>query len=115
MGGKIMTRPHDSKSSKFALTVFLSVFLLSAAATARAQNTYQAYDIATVAQPAKTQSYKDPIFGTKVLRITDETDGKMATVAYAYWSIFNSNSKMFIIGIDGVPYLYKLNTKKLKF
>jgi hypothetical protein len=115
MGGKIMTRPQDPKSSKLTLAVFLSVFIFSAVATARAQNTYQAYDIATVAQPAKTQSYKDPIFGTQVMRITDETDGKVATVAYSYWSIFNSNSKMFIIGIDGVPFLYKLNPKKLKF
>jgi hypothetical protein len=47
--------------------------------------------------------YTDPTFGTEVMRVTDESDGKDAYVAYSYWSLFNSNSTRFFIRIVAAP------------
>lgn len=39
----------------------------------------------------------DPVFGSEIMRVTDETDGLSAGTAYSYWSTFNKdNTKLFI-------------------
>ena len=38
----------------------------------------------------------DPVFGTEIMRVTDERDGANFGTAYAYWATFNSNSTRVI-------------------
>jgi hypothetical protein len=109
-----MTGYKGSRQLLLTVLLILTVFISLSARSVYAQNGYAAYDLASVAQPAKGNTFIDPIFKTKVLRVTDDGDGKQASVAYSYWSAFNSDSKKFVIGIDGIPHLYKLKPKKLK-
>ena len=39
----------------------------------------------------------DPVFGTQVLRVTDETNGSDSGTAYSYWSTFNKDSTQILI------------------
>jgi hypothetical protein len=107
---------RKNRPSAYAL-ILLGILgiILSTADSAQAQTTYQAYNIGEAQQPARGGSYRDPIFGTQVLRVTDSTDANIASVAYSYWSVFNSNSQMFILGLDYKPYLYKFDPNALKF
>src|SRR5438874_2693600 len=59
--------------------------------------------------PAKGGVFKDPTYGTPILRVTDRTDGENAGHAYSIWSPFNSNSTRFHIGIDGIWKLYNFD------
>src|SRR5688572_31242169 len=56
--------------------------------------------------PTAGGSYTDPIFGTKVLRVTDADDGTLCIHAYAYWPAFNTNNTRLLVSCDGVPLLY---------
>lgn len=78
-------------------------------------STYTAAPLGSITQPAKGSTYTDPTFGTKVLRLTDSSDGGSATVAYSYWPTFNSNSSKLIIALDFNPYLYNFNANDLTF
>src|SRR5258708_2961402 len=71
-----------------------------------ALTTYSAYAPGAVAQPSKGGSYNDPVFGTKIIRITDGNDGSTANIAYSYWPAFNYNSTKLIVALDWNPVLY---------
>ena len=47
----------------------------------------------------------DPVFGTEMLRVTDERDGANFGTAYAYWPTFNSNSTRLLVQDDDGPSL----------
>src|SRR3569833_908024 len=81
--------------------------LWSAAPPALASATdYTPYAIPSIPQPAKGTTYNDPVFGTRILRVTDAGDGSASYVTYSYWSIFNVNStRFFTVGDGGVLYL----------
>src|ERR1051326_3156375 len=87
-----------------------SKFVAKAALT-----TYTAVAPGAVTQPAKGQTYTDPVFGTKILRVTDGADGGSGEIAYSYWPAFNSNSTKMIIGLDYIPYLYTFDPVNLTF
>src|SRR5438552_476530 len=76
---------------------------------------YGVKPLANVSQPAKGQTYTDPTFGTKVLRLTDNNDGGIASVAYSYWPAFNCNSTKLFIALDWAPYLYNFDSTSLTF
>jgi len=44
----------------------------------------------------------DPVFGTEIMRVTDERDGANFGTAYAYWATFNSNSTRVFVHEDNV-------------
>lgn len=57
--------------------------------------------------PGAGKVLRDPTYGTTILQVTDEHDGKRAYHAYSQWSPFNSNSTRFLIYIEGEgPILY---------
>lgn len=62
-----------------------------------------------VALPAAGGSYVDPVFGTKILRVTDASDGAHCVHAYSYWPAFNADSTRLLLACDGVPLLYRFD------
>jgi hypothetical protein len=59
--------------------------------------------------PAKYASYTDPDFGTKVIRLTDATDGNDNHNAYSYWPSFNKDNTRIMIWKSTRAELYSFN------
>jgi hypothetical protein len=59
--------------------------------------------------PRAGGTFVDPTFGTTLMRVTDETDGKSCTNYYSYWPTFNLDSTRFFIACDNNPRLYKFD------
>lgn len=59
--------------------------------------------------PAKYGQFTDPDFGTKIIRVTDSSDGANNHVAYSYWPTFNLDCTYFHINRNGAASLYSLN------
>jgi hypothetical protein len=57
--------------------------------------------------PARRQSFTDPNFNTHIIRLTDETDGKVARISYGIWSAFSCDGRNILIQCDG---LFKIVT-----
>jgi hypothetical protein len=61
---------------------------------------------------ARGATYTDPVFGTTILRVTDERDGVASGPAYSYWTLFNSDTTRLLCysqatpGGDVTVYLY---------
>jgi len=56
--------------------------------------------------PRAGGTFTDPTFGTEILRVTDEADGKENANAYSYYPSFNKDSTMFFVAMRGSPTLY---------
>lgn len=61
------------------------------------------------ALPRAGGTFVDPTFGTTVMRVTDESDGKSCTNYYSYWPTFNLDSTRFFIACDNNPRLYRFD------
>jgi len=48
----------------------------------------------------------DPVFGTTILRVTDERDGKSSETPYSYWPSFNKNSTRLYVKSDDQSLLF---------
>jgi MYXO-CTERM domain-containing protein len=59
--------------------------------------------------PSAGGSYVDPVFGSKIIRVTDEDDGRLCAAAYAYWPAFNLDGTRLLIACDDVPLLYRFD------
>lgn len=55
--------------------------------------------------------FTDPTFGTEIMRVTDENDGKENCNAYSYWPSFNAESKRFHIACGNRHMLYRFDPK----
>jgi hypothetical protein len=68
--------------------------------------------------PKAGGTFIDPTFGTTIMRVTDEADGKKNVHAYSYWPSFNLSNTFFHILTDadhhGKPTLYKFDPKEFK-
>ncbi|HEX8130947.1 MAG TPA: hypothetical protein VF527_17735, partial [Pyrinomonadaceae bacterium] len=103
-------RPLFSKL-KFAFILTLALLASSGAAATFAQD--PAGDIKTdldlhlplalPALPAAGGRLTDPVFGTEIMRVTDERDGANgAGTSYSYWPTFNSNNtRVLVMGAGG--------------
>src|SRR5688572_10612384 len=56
--------------------------------------------------PPAGGSYTDPVFGTTIIRVTDESDGDLCAAAYSYWPAFNKDSTRLLVACDDIPRLY---------
>ncbi|MEN3333255.1 MAG: hypothetical protein V7641_2620 [Blastocatellia bacterium] len=48
----------------------------------------------------------DPVFGTTILRVTDERDGKSSETPYSYWPSFNKDSTRLYVKSDDQSLLF---------
>lgn len=55
--------------------------------------------------------FADPTFGTEIMRVTDEDDGKENCNAYSYWPSFNADSTRFHIAGGNRHMLYHFDPK----
>ncbi|MBI5479310.1 MAG: hypothetical protein HY906_10665, partial [Deltaproteobacteria bacterium] len=69
---------------------------------------YSSHAPPPVALPAAGGSYVDPVFGTTIIRVTDERDGTMCINAYAYWPAFNCDDTRLLIACE-LPLLYRFD------
>ncbi|MFL6214632.1 MAG: fibronectin type III domain-containing protein [Blastocatellia bacterium] len=59
------------------------------------------------ALPAAGGTLVDPVFGTTIMRVTDERDGGSNTNSYSYWPSLNRNStRLMVFTNNGNPTLY---------
>lgn len=70
---------------------------------------YSSHAPPAVTLPAAGGHYWDPVFGTKIIRVTDSTRGTHCVHAYAYWPAFNINDTKLLISCDDVPQVYKFD------
>ena len=61
------------------------------------------------ALPRAGGTFIDPTFGTTIMRVTDESDGKACNDYYSYWPTFNLDSTRFFIACDNNPRLYRFD------
>ena len=55
--------------------------------------------------------YQDPIFGARILRVTDEDDGQSCTHAYSYWPAFNADGTRLMVQCDERHLLYRFDAE----
>jgi hypothetical protein len=65
--------------------------------------------VKAVTLPAAGGSYVDPVFGSKIIRVTDARDGTRCTHGYSYWPAFNSDGTRLMIACDDVIKLYRFD------
>lgn len=63
--------------------------------------------------PPAGQTFADPVFGSTILRVTDERDGHHSHVAYSYWPTFNRDATYFHISVAGQGTLYAFDPDEL--
>jgi len=70
---------------------------------------YSSHKPPSITLPAAGGSYIDPIFGTKIIRVTDSRDGNECYHAYSYWPAFNVDSTRLLIACDNQARLYRFD------
>jgi hypothetical protein len=70
------------------------------------------YDPLPVTLPKAGGAFTDPVFGTQIMRVTDEADGKENQNAYSYWPSFNRDSTRFHINCSGKATLYRFDPER---
>jgi hypothetical protein len=64
--------------------------------------------------PEPGETFVDPTFGTRILRVTGPQDGPRNQHAYSYWPSFNQDNTHFLIDRSGRPTLYRFDPGELK-
>jgi hypothetical protein len=99
------------------LLVFAAVAFILGAQPARAQDASDPQTSRTVfpepplpVLPAAGGTFKDPVFGTEIMRVTDERDGGMNGTFYPHWPTLNSDStRLLVRRRDAGDALYTFN------
>src|SRR5262244_867779 len=92
---------------RFLLATALA--LPAAAASAAGITDYSSHKQPSLTLPAAGGSYTDPVFGTKVIRVTDSSYGAHCYHAYSYWPAFNYNDTRLLLGCDDKALLFKFD------
>jgi len=90
----------------FAFLITLCTPLLADAAGI---TDYSSHKPGYVTMPKAGGSYIDPVFGTKVIRVTDASNGTLCTHAYSYWPAFNHEDTRLLLACDNLPLLYRFD------
>jgi hypothetical protein len=81
-----------------------------ASSTAGVKTDKRAYpEPAPPALPAAGGTFTDPVFGTTILRVTDERDGPFNVTNYSYYPSFNKGSTRLFIIAGGQATLYSFD------
>jgi hypothetical protein len=70
--------------------------------------------VAAPVLPKAPETFVDPTFGTTIMRVTDENDGKENANAYSYWPSFNKDSTRFHINSNGRAITYRFDPAGFK-
>jgi hypothetical protein len=70
---------------------------------------YSSHPPSAVTLPSRLGAYVDPDFGSKIIRVTDASDGTHCVNAYAYWPAFNTDSTRLMISCDSTIQLYRFD------
>jgi hypothetical protein len=73
-----------------------------------------AYPPRPVKLPEPGETFVDPTFGTRILRVTGPQDGPHNQHAYSYWPSFNQDDTQLLIDRSGRPTLYRFDPGRLK-
>lgn len=92
------------------LTTFVSVCSQNPAPGAKTD--LAVYDPLPVTLPKAGGVFADPVFGTRIMRVTDETDGRENQNAYSYWPSFNRDSTRFHINCSGRAMLFRFDPER---
>jgi hypothetical protein len=90
------------------VTIFLTLCASGSAFAAGITN-YSSHKPSSVTLPSARGAYTDPVFGTRIIRVTDSRDGTVCTHAYSYWPAFNYNTTRLMISCDDVIKLFKFS------
>jgi hypothetical protein len=66
------------------------------------------------ALPAAGGTFVDPVFGTTIMRVTDEKDGNDAHLSYSYYPSFNKNATRFYGYVAGEWRMWEFDPKAFK-
>ena len=62
------------------------------------------------ALPPRGGKFRDPTFGTEVMRVTDERDGTHLGTYYSYWPTFNKDNTRLLVGnYSGAAFIRKFD------
>ena len=64
--------------------------------------------------PKAGETFVDPTFGTTLMRVTDEGDGKQCQHVYSYYHTFNRDSTRFHIQSGGKAMLYRFDPQAFR-
>lgn len=64
--------------------------------------------------PPAGETFQDPVFGTTILRVTDENDGQFNATQYSYWPSFNRDATRLFITAGVKAALYDFDGARLR-
>jgi hypothetical protein len=64
--------------------------------------------------PPAGETFQDPVFGTTILRVTDENDGQFNATQYSYWPSFNRDATRLFITAGSKAVLYDFDGVRLR-
>jgi hypothetical protein len=91
------------------LAVLTILLAAPAAAQANGIRDYSRHKPGAVTLPAAGKSYIDPVFKTKIIRVTDKTYGTRCYHAYSYWPAFNYNNTRLLLACDDKALLFRFS------
>jgi hypothetical protein len=102
--------------NRLAILVFVVLLCASLRAAEPAGKTDRGVypEPALPALPKAGETFVDPTFGTTLLRVTDEADGKDNHLAYSSWPTFNKDATRFHLSRNGVGTLYEFDPKAFR-
>src|SRR5678809_228360 len=63
----------------------------------------------SITLPAAGKGYIDPVFGTKIIRVTSSIYGTHCYHAYSYWPAFNVNDTRLLLACDDKALLFRFD------
>jgi len=70
---------------------------------------YTSHQPPTITLPTAGGSYIDPVFGAKIIRVTDSKYGSSCMHAYSYWPAFNNDDTRLLLACASCPLLFKFD------
>jgi hypothetical protein len=87
----------------------LTVLNLPLVAHAAGITDYSSHKPPSITYPSAGGSYTDPVFGTKIIRVTDSRYGTRCYHAYSYWPAFNYNDTRLLLACDDKALLFRFD------
>jgi MYXO-CTERM domain-containing protein len=88
-----------------------AIFVLASAGSAGAAGLtdFSSHAPPDLVMPNAGGTFIDPVFGTRLTRVTDASDGTLCVNAYAYWPAFNLDDTRLLLACDDEARLYRFD------